>query len=538
MKKIISFCLIAFFTISLFGCNLFKKEYKLEIKAEKTTIEVEGQLQLLAETDLKNPKFEWSSSNNDIATVDNDGLVTAVAVGKAEITVKVENVGEKKIEITIVAKPELTLTAIKTTLEVEEKLQLVAETTLQNAVYVWTSNNEKIATVDKNGLVTAVAVGKVEITVKVENVGEKKVELTIVAKPNLTLTAKKTTLLIDETLQLEAESELQDSVFEWTSSDSNIATVDDNGLVTALAAGTVEITVKVENVGEKKVELTILKKPEIILKADKTTLEINQTLQLVVEIDYENPVLEWSSSDTTIATVDANGLVTALAAGTVEITVKAALIGEKKIELTVPFPINQLRTLLSSRLSEYSSAKNFGIKIVSNDGANELVSEVILNKTDEGNIESLMFKLSGAENSHVYVKDGFSYILKDETKSKSELTTIEQAILLNNYKFDKLVEVVSAYYRETEFYNALHYVSKDGNVVEFALDLAAYNGNVFVTEGKDAINIKVHLEDGKPVKVETLVLVGETVKSTTLEFNGTTNQTITYPTDLDSYILN
>lgn len=538
MKKIISFCLIAFFTISLFGCNLFKKEYKLEIKAEKTTIEVEGQLQLLAETDLKNPKFEWSSSNNDIATVDNDGLVTAVAVGKAEITVKVENVGEKKIEITIVAKPELTLTAIKTTLEVEEKLQLVAETTLQNAVYVWTSNNEKIATVDKNGLVTAVAVGKVEITVKVENVGEKKVELTIVAKPNLTLTAKKTTLLIDETLQLEAESELQDSVFEWTSSDSNIATVDDNGLVTALAAGTVEITVKVENVGEKKVELTILKKPEIILKADKTTLEINQTLQLVVEIDYENPVLEWSSSDTTIATVDANGLVTALAAGTVEITVKAALIGEKKIELTVPFPINQLRTLLSSRLSEYSSAKNFGIKIVSNDGANELVSEVILNKTDEGNIESLMFKLSGAENSHVYVKDGFSYILKDETKSKSELTTIEQAILLNNYKFDKLVEVVSAYYRETEFYNALHYVSKDGNVVEFALDLAAYNGNVFVTEGKDAINIKVHLEDGKPVKVETLVLVGETVKSTTLEFNGTTNQTITYPTDLDLYILN
>lgn len=538
MKKIISFCLIAFFTISLFGCNLFKKEYKLEIKAEKTTIEVEGQLQLLAETDLKNPKFEWSSSNNDIATVDNDGLVTAVAVGKAEITVKVENVGEKKIEITIVAKPELTLTAIKTTLEVEEKLQLVAETTLQNAVYVWTSNNEKIATVDKNGLVTAVAVGKVEITVKVENVGEKKVELTIVAKPNLTLTAKKTTLLIDETLQLEAESELQDSVFEWTSSDSNIATVDDNGLVTALAAGTVEITVKVENVGEKKVELTILKKPEIILKADKTTLEINQTLQLVVEIDYENPVLEWSSSDTTIATVDANGLVTALAAGTVEITVKAALIGEKKIELTVPFPINQLRTLLSSRLSEYSSAKNFGIKIVSNDGANELVSEVILNKTDEGNIESLMFKLSGAENSHVYVKDGFSYILKDETKSKSELTTIEQAILLNNYKFDKLVEVVSAYYRETEFYNALHYVSKDGNVVEFALDLAAYNGNVFVTEGKDAINIKVHLEDGKPVKVETLVLVGETVKSTTLEFNGTTKQTITYPTDLDSYILN
>lgn len=538
MKKIISFCLIAFFTISLFGCNLFKKEYKLEIKAEKTTIEVEGQLQLLAETDLKNPKFEWSSSNNDIATVDNDGLVTAVAVGKAEITVKVENVGEKKIEITIVAKPELTLTAIKTTLEVEEKLQLVAETTLQNAVYVWTSNNEKIATVDKNGLVTAVAVGKVEITVKVENVGEKKVELTIVAKPNLTLTAKKTTLLIDETLQLEAESELQDSVFEWTSSDSNIATVDDNGLVTALAAGTVEITVKVENVGEKKVELTILKKPEIILKTDKTTLEINQTLQLVVEIDYENPVLEWSSSDTTIATVDANGLVTALAAGTVEITVKAALIGEKKIELTVPFPINQLRTLLSSRLSEYSSAKNFGIKIVSNDGANELVSEVILNKTDEGNIESLMFKLSGAENSHVYVKDGFSYILKDETKSKSELTTIEQAILLNNYKFDKLVEVVSAYYRETEFYNALHYVSKDGNVVEFALDLAAYNGNVFVTEGKDAINIKVHLEDGKPVKVETLVLVGETVKSTTLEFNGTTKQTITYPTDLDSYILN
>lgn len=282
----------------------------------------------------------------------------------------------------------------------------------------------------------------------------------------------------------------------------------------------------------------VKKEYSLEIVTEKTTIEIGETLQLTAETDYKNPTFDWSSDDETIAFVDYQGLVTAIAAGTVDIIVKIENVGEKKITITVnskSYTAGELKNLLNSTLNQYSVATNFSIKINLNDGEKELTSEVILNKTTD-QIDSLMYKLSGAETAHVYVKDGYAYLLKDNVKTKSKLTTFEAQQILDDYNFNKMVENLTGFYNEEEFYTAVKFESNKDDVLEFSLDLSAYNGTVFVTEAKDAITVKVSLVDQKVVKVETIVKVGEKVQLASLEFLGTTNQTITFPTDLDSYI--
>lgn len=114
----------------------------------------------------------WSTSDETIATV-KDGLVTAVKEGKATITAKA---GTKTAECTItvtkkvIAIESVTLDKESATLEAGETVQLTAtvnpEDTTEDKTVTWSSSNEKIATVDNTGKVTAVKAGEATITAK------------------------------------------------------------------------------------------------------------------------------------------------------------------------------------------------------------------------------------------------------------------------------------------------------------------------------------------------------------------------------------
>lgn len=130
----------------------------------------------------------------------------------------------------------------------------------------------------------------------------------------------------------------------WSSSDKNVATVDENGTVTAVAVGTTDITVKTADGGkEAKCTVTVKKTAEgnvsvTGVSLDKTSaeLEVGGTLALTKTIEPANATnqnVSWSSSAENVATV-ANGTVTAVAAGSAVITVKTED-GEKTASCTI-----------------------------------------------------------------------------------------------------------------------------------------------------------------------------------------------------------
>lgn len=118
-----------------------------------------------------------------------------------------------------------------------------------------------------------------------------------------------------------------DKKVTWSSSNTSVATVDSNGKVTAVAAGTATITAKA---GKQEASCTItVPKKEItsIVINEKLSLKVGESCALSVTIepsDAADKSLKWTSDTTSVATVDGNGKVTAVAVGTAKITVTSS----------------------------------------------------------------------------------------------------------------------------------------------------------------------------------------------------------------------
>ena len=292
----------------------------------------------------------WSTSNAAIATVSNNGLVTAVAEGSATITAKA---GDKTATCTVtVAKKvidvsSITLSNTSIALTEQETFQLSATVNPSNATgktVTWSSSNTAVATVSNNGLVTAVKEGSATITAKA---GDKTATCTVTVSkkviPVTSVSLNKTSLALteQESFQLSATvspDNASDKTVTWSSSNTAVATVSNNGLVTAVKEGSATITAKA---GDKTATcaVTISKKviPVTSVTLNKTSLALTEqeTFQLSASVSPDNATdktVTWSSSNTAVATVSQDGLVTAIAVGSATITATA---GEKKATCTV-----------------------------------------------------------------------------------------------------------------------------------------------------------------------------------------------------------
>ena len=123
----------------------------------------------------------------------------------------------------------------------------------------------------------------------------------------------------ESTLQLDALAPAGGEDIVWSSSEEGVATVDQTGLVTAVDAGQTTITAAS---GDKKAECTVnVITKEITLNSTYVILDTAdekapKTYQLAAKSSDNSPLqIEWRSDNTEVATVDANGLVTAVAAG-------------------------------------------------------------------------------------------------------------------------------------------------------------------------------------------------------------------------------
>ena len=190
----------------------------------------------------------WSSSDENVAAVDANGVVTAVAVGEATITAATKNGKSAACIVTVEPTPAESVTIDtpeKTTLLAGEAIQLkvsiLPETTTDCSI-TFSSSDGNVATVDENGVVTAVGVGTVEITVTAASGVQSTITFIVDPTPagSIILDKDELTLKATDTAQLTATilpSTTTDKTVTWSSSDGNVAGVDNNGKVTAVAVG-------------------------------------------------------------------------------------------------------------------------------------------------------------------------------------------------------------------------------------------------------------------------------------------------------------
>ena len=222
-----------------------------------------------AETDEKVAKaaekltIEWTSSDESVATVDATGMVVAVSAGEADITASVTD-----SEMSAVCKVTVKVAAKDITVpdNLDVKLNDGNETTVEATVspadatdvkVSYASTDEAVATVDKDGRVQVLQPGECDIVTTLTQEGKKVVEKKTHIKAfyeveGITLDKTEGILTAGNTVTLNAtvlpEEIADETIVTWTSSDEKVATVDENGKVTAIAAGEATITA---NAGEK-----------------------------------------------------------------------------------------------------------------------------------------------------------------------------------------------------------------------------------------------------------------------------------------------
>lgn len=336
MKTKLFILSVVFSVLCLFGCKTATIAVK-EISLDKVTAEItKGEtLQLTLKIDPENAQYktlEWKSSDNNVATVDKNGLVSAIEKGEADITVDVDGI-TAVCKVTVVGIPveSITLNQEQITLEKKQTAQLVATVLPEDAddkTVTWTSEDSNIATVDDKGLVTGVAAGETKI---IAACGEVSAECVVtvdgIAVESIAIDKASLEMEVGETAQLTATVTPEDAENKeviWTSSNEKVATVDETGLVTAIAVGEASIVAACGNIKtDCPVTVSGKKSESITLDKESITLFEGKTEQLTATVlpeDAEDKTVTWTSSDNSIATVDANGLVTAVAEGNATIT--------------------------------------------------------------------------------------------------------------------------------------------------------------------------------------------------------------------------
>ena len=327
-------------SVSVAGVSLDKTEIVLvEGSSEKLTATVEP-------TNATNKNVTWSSDHEAIATVDQNGAVTARRGGQATITVTTAD-GSKTATCTVrvriqIGEPVQSVGLNKTELALEVGKTGTLEAKVEpsdatNKNVTWSSSNSEVATVD-NGVVTAVSAGEAIITVTTEDGAKTATCKVTVNAPQtvpvtgVTLDKAELTLEKGSTGTLKATVAPQNATnntVTWSSSNPEFATVA-NGTVTAVSAGTATITVTTAD-GNHKATCTVTVIPKTVQVSGiqvqgSASVYVGGSTKLTATVtptNATNQKVTWSSNNESVATVGTGGTVTAVSAGTATITATA-----------------------------------------------------------------------------------------------------------------------------------------------------------------------------------------------------------------------
>ena len=363
-------------TVTVLSCNKEKDVVVTSISLSQNTAEmIIGETVQLNATVLPSDATDkfvtWASSKQSVATITSSGFVTAVSEGTSIITA---SAGGKSATCSVtVSKGYVAVTGISInetaiTLNKGESKTLVATITpsdATNQTVYWTSSNASIASIDQVGKITALAGGTVTIEAKAENQTAQCSVTVVVPVSRITLNKDTIELEEDSSTLLIATIEPEDATDKstvWTSSDDNVASVDQEGLVKAIKEGKASITVMAGSISAT-CQITVNKKFIAVesIELNKATLELvegdTETLTATVKPDEAtDKTVSWSSSDSSIIKVDDEGHVTAVEVGLATVIAKS---GDKIATCVVTVVANPIvfkdNTVESVLVSKYDT---------------------------------------------------------------------------------------------------------------------------------------------------------------------------------------
>ena len=299
---------------------------RLTVTAPAKSVAVGGTMQLTPEYTPDNATRKgvtWSSSNEQIATVDENGVVTGLKRGNARITA-VATDGSKiranlNVQVTQTAeeiqldKAELTVDAGKT--GVLKATVLPKDTNNKNVV--WSSSDESIAKVNAQGRVTGVALGDCEIICTSKETGDVQAKAVVhVQQPVKKVTFADAPYVYNgETAQLSWTIEPENAsnpVLQFKSSNEKILTVDENGVVTGVAGGDAFVNAITTDGSKRQARVKVKVMQHVTgvrMKRHTAYVDLNMTSPATAILLPENAKninrnISWESADTNVATVE------------------------------------------------------------------------------------------------------------------------------------------------------------------------------------------------------------------------------------------
>jgi uncharacterized protein YjdB len=286
---------------------------------------------------LQGRPVSWTTSNASVATVTDDGIVTALATGGAVIRATAEDrsaVASITVSAVPVARIEVNPSSVD--IVVGQTTQLTAEPrdsageVLSGRVMAWSTSSAQVATVTSAGLVTAVSVGTATITAASDgrvarvtvNVSPRPVGAVVVSPGQVSINVGRTTQLTASPTDGQGNP-LTGRPVSFTSSNTGVATVSSGGLVTGIAPGSATIAATSEG-KSGTASVTVTPEPVVSVSVVPATSSIivGSTVQLSAVAFGANGqplpgrVVSWSSGAPGLASVSGSGLVIGIASGT------------------------------------------------------------------------------------------------------------------------------------------------------------------------------------------------------------------------------
>ena len=281
----------------------------------------------------------WASSATAVAAVSASGLVTAVANGSATITATSGSASGSAAVTVAQTVSRVAVSPVADTLVAGDTLRFSAVAADANGhpvvgvEFQWTSSDTAVAGVDASGLATGASAGEAEIAATASGVAGG-AALTVLAPVPAAVEVTPDTVeltALGQTVRLAAEvrdqiGRVMTTSVLWSSGDTLVATVDSAGVVTATGGGATTVTARAGEASGTAAVAVMQAAGSVHVSPATDTIAVGATLRLAAEALDANgnaiagAAFTWSSSDTSVASVDASGLVRGIAEGRATIT--------------------------------------------------------------------------------------------------------------------------------------------------------------------------------------------------------------------------
>lgn len=408
----------------------------------------------------------FKSSDTEILSVDaRTGLTTALSPGEASVVIYTTDGRVATCRVTVADVPtgiRLKKTDYKMGVGQTEPIAAVA-----SGVLTYESGNPGVATVSSAGVITAVSRGNAEITLRIEGTEfSAAARVTVYDAPSdVLLDVNSMDMNAGDTYALKPIiPEGSWTSFSYSSSDEKVATVNADGLITAVGSGTAVVTVTTYNgkTAEVKLYVVDLTYPEsLALLENVPELNVGETYQVQVAVEPADAQLNlvWSSSKESVAKVSETGLITAVNAGSA--TIKAVSQKNTSLVLTIPVVVNE----------------------------DENLTLVIPERTtDESGIKENLAKIDAIRRSAIYEIDRLN---REGTISNSDATKRKSMVnnIFDNYAFPWKTLKLQKYWKAA---------NSEGGVKDFKTDRVYYGMPYISGSGKNRhYNVKQALSENR-----------------------------------------